>query len=57
VDYILNELDELGIGLETQIAQGQDKKRHPRLPLIMRHNEFVKGTFDNIRQNLDNMYA
>eukprot|EP00985_Skeletonema_marinoi_P017012 scaffold9252_cov160-Skeletonema_marinoi.AAC.3 len=57
VDYILNELDELGIGLETQIAQGQDKKRHPRLPLIMRHNEFVKGTFDNVRQNLDNMYA
>lgn len=57
VDYILNELEELGIGLETQIAQGQDKKRHPRLPLIMRHNEFVKATFDNVRQNLDNMYA
>jgi len=57
VDYILNELEELGIGLETQIRNGQDKRRHPRLPLIMRHNEFVKGTFDNVRQNLDNMYA
>ena len=57
VDYILNELEELGIGLETQIAQGQDKTRHPRLPLIQRHNAFVKATFDNVRQNLDNMYA
>ena len=57
VDYILNELEELGIGLETQIAQGQDKTRHPRLPLIQRHNAFVKAYFDNVRQNLDNMYA
>ena len=57
VNYILNELDELGMGLETQIAQGQDATRHPRLPLIMRHNEFVKCTFDNVQQNLDNMFA
>jgi hypothetical protein len=57
VNYKINELDELGMGLETQIAQGQDAKRHPRLPLIMRHNEFVKVTFDNVRQNLDNMIA
>jgi len=57
VNYILNELDELGMGLETQIAQGQDAKRHPRLPLIMRHNEFVKFTFYSVRQNLDNMIA
>ena len=57
VDYILNELEELGIGLETQIAQGQDKTKHPRLPLIQRHNEFVKVTFDNVRLNLDNMLA
>jgi len=57
VTYILNEINELGIGIETQMAQGQDAQRHPRLPLIMGHNEFVKMTFDNVQKNLDNMYA
>ena len=57
VTYILNEINELAIGIETQMAQGQDAQRHPRLPLIMGHNEFVKMTFDNVQKNLDNMYA
>lgn len=55
VNFILNELDELGIGLEIQMAQGQDAQLHPRLPLIMRHNEFVKRTFEDVQKLLDNM--
>ncbi|KAL7528092.1 hypothetical protein ACHAXR_002264 [Thalassiosira sp. AJA248-18] len=46
VNFLVNELDELGLGLEIQVAQGQDAERHPRLPLIMRHNEFVSSTLD-----------
>lgn len=51
VDYILNELGELGVWQMT----GLNADRHPRLPLIMRHNEFVKNTFDLVKQNLNNM--
>jgi len=57
VDYILNELEELGLGLDTQVAQGQDASRHPRLPLIMNHNEFVRNTFELVLQNLDNIFS
>ncbi|KAL7480410.1 hypothetical protein ACHAW6_006100 [Cyclotella cf. meneghiniana] len=55
VNYLINELDELEIGLLTQIDQGRDANRHPRLPLLMRHNEFVKRTLENVEQNLGNM--
>jgi hypothetical protein len=55
VNYLINELDELEIGLLTQIDQGRDANRHPRLPLLMRHNEVVKGTLENVEQNLGNM--
>ena len=56
VAYILNELDELEVGLETQMTMGQDAKRHPRLPLLMRHNEFVKNIFERVQQNLNQTY-
>ena len=54
-DFLLNELDELGFGLETQRDQGLDPWRYPRLGLILKHNEFVKNTFEVVQQNLDNM--
>ena len=57
VDFIVNELDELSLGLETQMAQGEDAIRHPRLPLIMSHNEFVSNTFEVVQTNLDNMLS
>lgn len=57
VDFIVEELDELGLGLETQMAQGQDAIRHPRLPLILKHNEFVLETFERVQQKLDNMIS
>jgi len=55
VDFIVNELDELSLGLETQMAQGEDAVRHPRLPLILKHNGFVSTTFELVQTNLDNM--
>jgi len=55
VQYLLNELEELGVGLEIQVAQGQDADRHPRLPLILRHNEFVRTTLELVQHNLDNI--
>ncbi|CAJ1945965.1 unnamed protein product [Cylindrotheca closterium] len=55
VDFLLNELEELGMGLETQMDQGLDPWRYPRLDLILRHNEFVKNTFELVQQNLHNM--
>jgi len=55
VNFLLNELEELGLGLEIQVSQGQDAERHPRLPLIMRHNEFITKILENVQQNLDSM--
>jgi len=51
VDYVLGELDELATWQATKLDAG----RHPRLPLIVRHNEFVRNTFEMVRQNLNAM--
>jgi hypothetical protein len=55
VNSLINELEELEIGLLTQSEMGQDSERHPRLPLLKRHNEFVKNVFDSIEVALGNM--
>lgn len=39
------------------MAQGEDAVRHPKLPLIMKHNGFVSKTFEYIQLNLDNMIS
>jgi hypothetical protein len=57
VNYILDELDELEIGLETQMSIGLNAHRHPRLPLLMSHNEFVKNTFQLVQQNLNQIFS
>jgi hypothetical protein len=44
VDTFLNELDEL-----TAKSYGKDFYEHPRLPLILKHNEFVRSTFIAVR--------
>jgi len=31
------------------------RSRHPRLPLILAHNDFVRQTFERVRANLDQM--
>jgi len=52
VDYLMNELDEL-----SENSWRKDIDRNPRLPLLMRHNEFVRNTFELVQQNLDNMVS
>lgn len=50
VDTFLGSLDEL----EAKTV-GRDVNDHPRLPLIMGHNEFVRGTFLKVKATIDNM--
>lgn len=47
VDGFLKQLDEL-----TAKTKGKDVKEHPRIPLILGHNEFVKETFLAVKANL-----
>jgi hypothetical protein len=44
IDTFLDRLDELSAKTE-----GKDVNEHPRLPLILKHNEFVKRTFLAVR--------
>ena len=44
IDTFLEELDKL-----SAKAVGKDFNEHPRLPLILKHNEFVKDTFSAVR--------
>lgn len=48
VDSFLLQLDEL-----SSKAQGRDLNVHPRLPLILQHNQFVKETFLRVQANLN----
>lgn len=52
VDDFLKSLDDL-----SAKSAGKDINEHPRLPLILRHNEFVKETFLKVKANLDPMVA
>ena len=51
VSYILNELEELGTWQMTNVDTGQ----HPRLPLIMRHNQYMKALLERVQQNLNSL--
>lgn len=48
VDTFLEQLNVL-----SAKADGKDWNEHPRLPLILRHNEFVRATFENVKLQLD----
>ena len=50
VDGTLRELDELSFR-----ASSKDPSTHPRVPLILQHNDFVKSTFLKVKRNLDAM--
>ena len=52
VTTFLVELDQL-----SAKGDGKDIYEHPRLPLILRHNEFVKDTFLRVRARLQEMAA
>jgi hypothetical protein len=47
VDKFLDLLDSL-----ERKSYGKNLDEHPRLPLILRHNEFVKQTFLKVQSNL-----
>ena len=48
VDTFLESLDTL-----EKKSYGKSLEEHPRLPLILRHNEFVKQTFMKVQSNLE----
>ena len=48
VDTFMEQL----IGLEAK-SEGKSFDEHPRLPVILHHNQFVKETFAKVQQNLD----
>ena len=48
VDTFLQQLEELG-----KKSVGKSFEEHPRLPLILKHNEFVKETFLTVQANLN----
>jgi len=48
VDTFLEQL----IALEKK-SEGKSFEEHPRLPVILHHNQFVKETFSKVKQNLD----
>lgn len=50
VDTTLADLDRL-----SNLAASYDPASHPRAPLIMQHNAFVKQTFEAVKYNLDSM--
>jgi hypothetical protein len=52
VDTFLEQLDAL-----QAKSNGMDYNEHPRLPLILKHNEFVKETFLLVKSNIDPMVA
>ena len=52
MDTFLEQLDIL-----SAKADGKDLNEHPRLPLILRHNDFVNQIFLNVKANVDPMVA
>eukprot|EP00977_Amphora_coffeiformis_P010294 scaffold2385_cov178-Amphora_coffeaeformis.AAC.11 len=50
VDGTLRMLDKL-----SERAQSYEPSTHPRVPIILKHNDFVKSTFLNVKENLDAM--
>jgi hypothetical protein len=50
VDDTLKELDDL-----SSKARTYDPVTHPRVPVILAHNQFVKDTFLKVKENLSNM--
>ena len=51
VNFILSELAELQVK-----TNAYDSSKHPRLPVIRRHNEMVVSTFQKVKATLDQMF-
>jgi hypothetical protein len=57
LDYLKNHVDSTLAELDRLSAKAQsyDPAAHPRAPLILQHNAFVKQTFEAVKYNLDSM--
>lgn len=54
VDYLMNELEDLSESSWRKTFR-KDRDSHPRLPLLLRHNNFLRVIFELVQQNLDGM--
>lgn len=52
VDKFLKDLDDL-----EKKAASKDLEKHPRLPLIVGHNQFVRQTFSAVKEQIDPIAA
>jgi hypothetical protein len=52
VDKFLKELDEL-----YDKASTKDLSKHPRLPLVLAHNDCVRQTFMRVKEKIDPIVA
>lgn len=52
VNSFIAELEQL-----SEKALTKDLDEHPRIPLVLEHNEFVKQTFLRVKNNIDSMVA
>ena len=50
VSYLYQELEEM-----SEFRWRKDISRHPRLPLLLKHNEHVRGIFEVVQEYLDTM--
>ena len=60
VEYLVKELDDAFIRMEdhsivASMDEGDDDNSHPRLPLISRHNNTMRGIFELVKRYLDGM--
>ncbi len=57
LDYLRGHVDSTLADLDRLSAKAQtyDPATHPRVPLILQHNAFVKQTFEAVKYNLDQM--
>ena len=54
VDYLMTELEDLSESSWRKTFR-KDRDSHPRLPLLLRHNNFIMEIFELVQQNLDGM--
>ena len=58
VDYLVDELDKAFLRIEDQsyLSSVEDEDdNYPRLPLISKHNDWVRGILELVKRNLDGM--
>jgi len=57
LDYLKGHVDQTLMDIDrlSNLAASYDPNTHPRAPLILQHNQFVKQTFEAVKYSLDQM--